>query len=128
MTFDPVKGEVSGTPTASGVFVFNVQVTSSNSPVVTKTYAFTIAEAGVILPPHSPVDTSASPVDAGTTVGTGVYTNGSLVTVVARPNLAFDFVSWTDNGTSAVAVLRIFLRTRSRSSAAEKNSWQPLAR
>jgi hypothetical protein len=99
MTFDPVKGEVSGTPTASGVFVFNVQVTSSNSPVVTKAYAFTIADAGVILPPHSAVDTSASPLDGGTTTGTGVYTNGSSVTVVARPNPTFDFVNWTDNGT-----------------------------
>jgi len=101
MTFDPVKGEVLGTPTVGGVFVFNVQVTSSNSPVVTKAYAFTIAEAGVILPPHSAVDTSASPVEGGTTTGTGVYTNGSSVDVVARPNLAFDFVNWTDNGTIA---------------------------
>jgi hypothetical protein len=99
MTFDPVKGEVSGTPTASGVFVFNVQVTSSNSPVVTKAYAFTIADAGVILPPHSAVDTSASPLDGGTATGTGVYNNGSSVTVVARPNPTFDFVNWTDNGT-----------------------------
>lgn len=83
----------------SGVFLFNVQVTSRNSPAVTKAYAFTIADAGVILPPHSSVDTSASPTDGGTTTGTGVYTNGSSVTVVARPNSTFDFVNWTDNGT-----------------------------
>jgi hypothetical protein len=99
MTFDPVKGEVSGTPTVSGVFVLNVQVTSSNSPVVAKAYPFTIADSGVILPPHSAVDTSASPADGGTATGTGVYNNGSSATVVARPSLAFDFVNWTDNGT-----------------------------
>ena len=99
MTFDPVKGEVSGTPNASGVFVFNVQVTSSNSPVVAKAYPFTIADSGAILPPHSSVDTSASPAEGGTATGTGVYNNGSSVAVVARPNPAFDFVNWTDNGT-----------------------------
>ncbi len=99
MTFDVVAGVVSGTPTASGVFTFQVQVSVSNNLVLTKTYPFTIAAAGGVLPPHSSVDTSGSPLNGGTTTGDGVYTNGTSVTVVATPHPGFGFVNWTENGT-----------------------------
>ena len=98
MTFDPVSGQVSGTPTVSGVFQFHVQASSSNNPVVTRTYLFTIAEAGVMLPPHSSVDTSVAPAKSGTTTGNDVYLNGANVTVTAIPNPGFAFVNWTENG------------------------------
>jgi hypothetical protein len=98
MTFDPVSGQVSGTPTVSGVFQFHVQASSSNNPVVTRTYLFTIAEAGVMLPPHSSVDTSVAPAKSGTTTGNDVYLNGANVTVAAIANPGFAFVNWTENG------------------------------
>lgn len=97
MAFNPTNGVVSGTPTASGVFTFHVQASSSNNPVVTRTYLFTIAAAGVVLPPHSSVETSASPLNGGTTTGNGVYTNGTTATVTATPAAGFVFVNWTDN-------------------------------
>ena len=98
MIFDVAKGELSGTPNVSGVFIFNVHVTSSNSPAVSKAYPFMIAAPGEVLPPHSCVDVSASSADAGSAEGTGVYEHGSTVIVAARPKLAFDFVNWMDNG------------------------------
>jgi hypothetical protein len=57
-----------------------------------------IAQAGVVLPPHSSVDTSASPANGGTTTGDGVYTNGTVATVTSTPNTRFSFLNWTDNG------------------------------
>lgn len=99
LTFDAASGQVSGTPTIAGVFIFSIQVTASNTPAVAKTYAFTIANAGVVLPPHSSVDTSVSPADSGTTTGTGVCTNGDMVTVTATAHAGFVFANWTENGT-----------------------------
>lgn len=99
MTFDRTAGILSGTPTVSGVFAFQVQVTASNNPVVTRKYLFTIAAAGAVLPPHSSVDTSASLINGGSTVGDGVYTNGTKATVTATPAPGYKFINWTDNGT-----------------------------
>ncbi len=97
MAFDPISGQVYGTPYESGVFIFKVSATSSNNPVVTKTYPFMVG-AGAILTPHSAVDTAVSPPGAGTTSGDGVYTNGTTATVMATPNPGFGFANWTDNG------------------------------
>jgi len=99
MTFNRTTGVVSGTPTASGVFTFQVQLTASNNPAVTRKYLFTIAAAGAVLAPHSSLDTSAAPTNGGTTTGDGVYTNGTKATVIATPAPGFAFVNWTDNGT-----------------------------
>ena len=98
MQFDPVTGVVDGTPTESGVFKFHLEVTSSNTPAVARNYAFCIAPAGVVLPPHSSVDTSISPLGGGFATGDGVYTNGTLSTVTAAPSPGFGFVNWTENG------------------------------
>jgi hypothetical protein len=98
MTFNRTTGVVSGTPSASGTFTFQVQVAASNNPVVTRKYLFIIAAAGAVLPPHSSVDTSASPATGGTTTGDSVYTNGTTATVTATPAAGFAFVNWTDNG------------------------------
>ena len=99
LTFNRTSGVISGTPTVSGVFTFQVQVTASNNPVVTRKYLFTIAAAGAVPPPHSSLDTSASPISGGATTGDGVYTNGTTATVTATPAAGFTFVNWTDNGT-----------------------------
>jgi hypothetical protein len=44
------------------------------------------------------VDTSASPLDAGTTIGSGFYTNDTTATVTATPAAGFAFANWTENG------------------------------
>ena len=99
MAFNRTNGILSGTPTESGVFTFQVQVTATNNPIVTRKYLFTIAAAGAVLSPHSSVDVSAFPNNGGATTGDGVYTNGTPATVTATPASGFAFVYWTDNGT-----------------------------
>lgn len=42
---------------------------------------------------------SASPPEGGTTTGTGVYNQGSLISLIALPNPGWVFVNWTENGT-----------------------------
>jgi len=98
MAFDPDTGWVYGTPNETGVFIFTVSVTASNNPPLTKKYPFIVAPANAVLPPHSTVDTIASPLNGGSTTGDGVYTNGTTTTVTATPNAGFKFVNWTENG------------------------------
>ena len=99
MMFNPTTGELSGTPTASGVFTFKVRVSVTNQSAIEKSYTFAITAAGVVLPPHSTVDTVAEPLDCGNTTGTGLYTNGHTATVTATPLPGYAFAKWTDNGT-----------------------------
>lgn len=106
MSFDPSTGQVSGTPSAAGVFLFSVSLSSSNSPMVTKRYPLAIAAAGIVLPPHSSVDTGASPPAAGNTGGDGVYTNGTVAAVTATANPGFSFLNWTENGVVVSAAAR----------------------
>jgi len=98
MAFDPESGQLSGTPIVSGIFTFGLRVTATNNPVQTRTYTFAIAAAGEELPPHSTVDTSSSPLDAGNTTGGGFYTNDTTATVTATPAAGFAFANWTENG------------------------------
>jgi hypothetical protein len=98
MTFEAANGWVGNTPSTSGVFIVTVSVSTSNSPVLTKKYPLIIAPTGVVLPPHSAVDTSVSPTNGGTATGDGVYTNGTTTTVTATPNADYGFANWTDNG------------------------------
>ncbi len=98
MAFDAASGLVYGTPADAGEFLIIVTVTASNSPVLTKKYPFLVA-TGAVLPPHSSVDTLASPLNGGTTIGDGVYTNGTTASVTATPAAGFKFVNWTESGT-----------------------------
>ena len=98
MTFDAASGWIGNTPSTSGVFIVTVSVSTSNSPVLTKHYPLLVAPTGVVLPPHSAVDTSVSPTNGGTTTGDGVYTNGTTATVVATASVGFKFVNWRENG------------------------------
>jgi hypothetical protein len=98
LSFNAGNGELFGTPTTSGIFTFDLRVTATNNPVQSKTYTLAIAAAGEELPPHSTVDTTASPLDSGTTTGDGFYTNNTTATVTATPAAGFAFANWTDNG------------------------------
>jgi Divergent InlB B-repeat domain len=98
MYFDTANGWVWNTPSTSGVFLVTISVSTSNRPVLTKHYPLMVAPTGVVLPPHSSVDTSVSPANGGTASGDGVYTNGTTATVVATASAGFKLVNWTENG------------------------------
>lgn len=98
LSFNAANGELFGTPTASGIFTFGLRVTAANNPAQSKTYTLAIAAAGEALPPHSTVDTTASPLDSGATTGGGFYTNNTTATVTATPADGYAFANWTDNG------------------------------
>lgn len=102
MSLDPVSGVLSGTPTQSGLFTFDVSATDLNNVTVKKTYTLAIANNGV-LPPSSNIVTSASPDIGGSTKGGGSYFNGANVSVVATPNAGYTFVNWTENGAEVSA-------------------------
>lgn len=97
MTFDPVTGVLSGTPTASGEFSLTVRAADDATPEITRTYTLSIAEAGVELPPRSVVEATASPADAGNTTGSGAYAKGASISVEAIPNAGFAFSNWTEH-------------------------------
>lgn len=99
LLFDASKDLVYGVPTAqaAGVHIITVTANTSNSPVLVKHYPILIATVSDPAP-HSAVDTTASPAIGGTTVGDGVYTNGTAATVLAAANAGYRFVNWTENG------------------------------
>jgi hypothetical protein len=99
MTFDEVTGVLSGTPTVSGTFTFDINSTDAAGGDVSKTYSLTINEGGVVPPPHITVTVTVSPAEGGSATGNGEYVLGANVTVEALANARFAFVSWTDGGT-----------------------------
>lgn len=98
MSFDPVTGVLSGTPTEAGEFVYSVSVSENGLPALEKSYRFKIWEAGAVMPPEVILDTSADPVEGGTTTGDGSYEPGAEVSVAATPARGYVFLEWRDNG------------------------------
>jgi hypothetical protein len=98
MDFDVVTGVLSGTPMASGEFIFKITADDGVNPEISKTYTFRVAAEGEVLPPESLVDTSVSPPNSGTTTGDGSFARGANVTLTATPADGYHFVNWTDNG------------------------------
>jgi hypothetical protein len=97
MTFDRTIGQLSGTPTQSGVYTFKVRVSGTNQPTLEHAYTFAITTTNQVLPPHSTVDTVSYPLDTGDITGLGMYTNGDSCTVTATARPGYRFVRWTDN-------------------------------
>lgn len=98
MNFDPISGELSGTPTQPGLFSFTIEARAGDDPVVRRTFTLTVAEPAAELPPRSTVDTVSSPLDAGTTTGDGTYENGTPTTVKATAAPGLAFASWSEHG------------------------------
>lgn len=82
--FGFVNWTENGTPVSSSP-EYSFTVTANRSLVANFVTAFAIT-------------TSSQPVWGGGTSGGGVYNIGSSVTVVATPELGFDFVNWIENG------------------------------
>lgn len=99
MSFDRASGQLSGTPTETGVFTFSVRVAATNQPALEPAYTFAITSTNEVLPPHSTIDTVAFPLDSGDIVGLGLYTNGHTCTVSAASRPGYRFSHWTDKDT-----------------------------
>lgn len=98
MTFNNQTGVLSGTPTQSGEFQFKITADDGVNPKVSKTYTLRIAAAGQALAAASLLDTTSSPVDAGTTTGDGSYAVNANADATAAPAAGYAFANWTDNG------------------------------
>lgn len=99
MAFDEVTGILSGTPTTSGTYNFKVTASDGVNPDVAKNYTMTIAAVGAALPAKSLLDTTVSPVGAGTTSGDGAFDPGTNATAaIASTTAGYAFLNWTDNG------------------------------
>lgn len=98
LTFDAASGQISGTPTTSGIFIFSLSAWSTNHPMATKNYPVWIADTGEVLPPHCVVDVSAGSTNEGMVDGTGIYTTGDTTTVLATSALGYKFANWTEDG------------------------------
>lgn len=97
MTFNENTSILSGTPTESGEFAFNVTATDGVNPDVSKNYTLQIAPEGGEFGAKSLLDTSASLISGGTTTGDGSFASGTNVTVNAVAAPGFHLVKWTDN-------------------------------
>ncbi len=98
MTFDEITGVLSGTPTETGQFTFQITASDGVSDDVEKNYTFSVHVPGVEPPPVSIIDTASAPAGAGDTSGDGAFAPGSEVTVSAAPKPGYAFVNWSDNG------------------------------
>lgn len=107
MYFDEISGVLSGTPTEGGTFTFTVQSNDMNGGDVSKTYHLTIIDEGIEEPLHVTITTETSPSEGGTTTGDDEYVIGTEVSVSAFPNPGYDFLSWTEGGTT-VSVMPLY--------------------
>lgn len=99
MSFNNVTGILSGTPTETGDFNIRITADDGVNPAVSKSYTIQIFAQGEAPPPACLLDTTSTPVAAGSTTGDGAYDPDSIVSVTAIPEAGYNFVNWTDNGT-----------------------------
>ena len=97
MNLDYTTGQLSGTPTNSGVYTFRVRVRDTNDVSIEHAYTLAITQPGEALPAHSTVDSVSYPLDSGDTSGIGLYTNGNTCTITAVAKPGYRFSHWTDN-------------------------------
>lgn len=98
MDFDDITGQLSGTPTESGEFLFKITASDFVNPDIEKNYTLRIAAEGGELAPACLLDTAASPAGCGTTTGDGAFAPGDVASVQAVAEPGFRFANWTDNG------------------------------
>ena len=83
---------LSGTPTNSGTYPFDVVVSDSMGNQATNSYAITIA-------PSYSIVVIASPGNGGNVSGSGTFVAGSTNTVTATANSGYLFTDWTVSNT-----------------------------
>ena len=79
-------------PSAS---IRSASVSVSGSGVSTQTV--TVTQAGI---PTYTIGLSVSPASSGITAGGGTYNEGASATIIATPATGYQFVNWTESGTS----------------------------
>jgi uncharacterized repeat protein (TIGR02543 family) len=93
---------VTATPASGYLFV---NWTEGGSAISTNaSYTFTVTSGRTIVANFSQiiytVTTSSSPAAGGTSSGDGTYSSGSSATVTATPSTGYQFVNWTQGGSS----------------------------
>ena len=89
--------------TANPGYAFANWTDGAASVAATTNFSFTVSSNRTLTAnfitstPTSTIGATASPAQAGTVIGAGVYTNGTLATVTAVANPNFVFVDWTED-------------------------------
>ena len=95
LTFDPVTGVLSGTPTATGTYSFTIEATDLSGAVVTKAYTVNVLGAA---PAMFNITAAAMPADGGIITGAGTFDDGTKDTLFARAKKGFEFLNWSEAG------------------------------
>jgi hypothetical protein len=93
LTFDPITGILSGTPTAAGTYSFTIQATDLGGASVTKTYSVKVVGEA---PAMFTIATASVPANGGSTTGGGSFVDGSTRTVIAKARPGFEFLNWSE--------------------------------
>ena len=99
MSFNPISGIISGTPTQSGSFVFSIESTDAAANKVSRDYILSVLSADEEQVAHVTITVLSSPATGGTATGAGEVQLGTDASVVASANPGFVFVAWTEAGT-----------------------------
>jgi len=100
MSFDLVSGVLSGTPTESGLFNFNLHSTDAAAADVTRDYSLNILAAPIV---QYTVTATAAPVQGGTITGAGTFDEAANISLETTPEAGYQFLDWTENGVEVSA-------------------------
>ena len=93
---------VTVTAASSAGYTFTNWTENGNAVSTIATYQFTLSGNRTLVANFSKtqntVTLSSNPALGGTTNGGGSFNTGSLVTVMATPNVGYTFTNWTENG------------------------------
>ena len=90
--------------TPNNNYIFTYWAENGNAVSTNASYTFTVTGNRNLVanftynPSSYTVSVTANPTEGGTVTGGGNFTQGQSCTVVATPNVNFNFTSWTENG------------------------------
>ena len=91
------------TATANTIFTFTNWTENGNVVSTNASYTFTVTGnrnlVAQFVQQQFTITVTADPIDGGTVIGGGTYTNGQVCTLEATPNDGYIFLNWTKNGT-----------------------------